>query len=248
MGIGCRSLMPCSRVVCLQGDLTGVKAALQRGVEVNLPNTAGWTSLHAAAAAGHTKVMSCLIRANADIWARDRGGSTPLTEACRNGHAAAVSLIVANGGSLENVRLSQTKGAAVRAMVAEASRRAADRDNGTDDAEPLVGYARVQQKSNAFYGPRRTPISGKLKKRLLREKRERKRTDSQGCNEPSADAAALDSASSNDNCVNATGVSVSTGEVSSDAGAGPARASYDETVRKVKQASKLSRYWNSQLH
>ena len=145
----------------MQGDLTGVKAALQRGVDVNMLNTAGWSSLHAAAAAGHTKVMSCLLRANADVAVRDRGGNTPLTEACRNGHPAAVSLLVRAGASLETVRLSQTKGAAVRAMVAEAY-RAAGRDGEGDEMEPAVGYARVQQRSNAFYG-QRTPISGKLR-------------------------------------------------------------------------------------
>eukprot|EP01043_Picozoa_sp_COSAG02_P016146 COSAG02_NODE_705_length_18261_cov_45.441716_3_plen_245_part_00 len=226
-----------------QGDLTGVKAALQRGVDVNLPNTAGWTSLHAAAAAGHTKVISCLLRADADLSVRDRGGNTPLTEACRNGHATAVGLLVRAGAQLENVRLSQTKGAAVRAMVAEACRNA-DRDAG-DDTEPLVGYARVQQKSNAFYGPRRTPISGKLKKRLLREKRERKRTGIPGhlgndlAAELKSEAQATDD-DDDDDCV-AAGTAV---KETSEAVADMASTSYAETVRQVKQASKLSRCVN----
>ena len=33
-----------------RGDITGVKAALARGVDVDLVNTAGWTAAHAAAA------------------------------------------------------------------------------------------------------------------------------------------------------------------------------------------------------
>lgn len=33
-----------------RGDITGVKTALARGVDVNLTNTVGWTALHAAAA------------------------------------------------------------------------------------------------------------------------------------------------------------------------------------------------------
>ena len=160
-----------------QGDLTGVKAALQRGVASNLQNTVGWTACHAAAAAGHTKVISCLLRAGADLEMRDRGGSTPLHEACRGGHAAAVQLLAGAGGKLEAVRLSQTKGPAVRAMVLEAM-RAAGRDDEAEAPEP-VGYARVQQRSNAFYGPRRTPISGKLKKQLLRGKRARKNSKEQ---------------------------------------------------------------------
>ena len=41
-----------------RGDLTGVRAALERGVQPNLLNVAGWSACHAAAAAGHTKVIS----------------------------------------------------------------------------------------------------------------------------------------------------------------------------------------------
>lgn len=33
-----------------RGDVTGVKAALARGTDVNLVNTVGWTAAHAAAA------------------------------------------------------------------------------------------------------------------------------------------------------------------------------------------------------
>ena len=40
-----------------RGDLTGVRAALERGVQPNLLNVAGWSACHAAAAAGHTKVI-----------------------------------------------------------------------------------------------------------------------------------------------------------------------------------------------
>ncbi len=213
---------------------------------MNLPNTAGWSSLHAAAAGGHTKVISCLLRADADVGVRDRGGNTPLIEACRNGHAAAVSLLVRAGAQLENVRLSQTKGAAVRAMVAEAC-RTADRDADSDDTDPPVGYARVQQRSNAFYGPRRTPISGKLKKRLLREKRERKRTGSPSSHIRGDLAAQVDPheqvADEQDNVessIDGNGTCDIVAELT------PTR--YAETVRQVKQSSKLSRYVYNHQH
>jgi ankyrin repeat protein len=55
-----------------------VKAALMRGVDVDLTNTAGWTALHAAAAGGHTKILDVLLRADADINIRDRGGNLPV--------------------------------------------------------------------------------------------------------------------------------------------------------------------------
>ena len=88
------------------------------------------------------------------------------------------------GADLAEVRLSQTKGAAVRALVATATAAAAAAAanaanaelcvRGLGDAatagggdavgspEPAVGYNRKQAKSNAFFGPRKTPISGKL--------------------------------------------------------------------------------------
>jgi ankyrin repeat protein len=65
-----------------------VKAALMRGVDVDLTNTAGWTALHAAAAGGHTKILDVLLRADADINIRDRGGNLPVRGGrhwCRNG-------------------------------------------------------------------------------------------------------------------------------------------------------------------
>eukprot|EP01048_Picozoa_sp_COSAG05_P003792 COSAG05_NODE_183_length_14758_cov_90.142506_4_plen_243_part_00 len=86
---------------------------------------------------------------------------------------AAVQLLVRAGSRLETVRLSQTRGPGVRKLVTEALQKAGTGAGDADAPEP-VGYARVQQRSNAFYGPRRTPISGKLKKQLLRQKREKK--------------------------------------------------------------------------
>ena len=208
---------------------------------MNLLNTAGWSCLHAAAAAGHTKVISCLLRAGADLSLRDRGGSTPLVEACGGGHAAAVQLLVRAGAPLETVRLSQTKGPAVRTMVIEAYRASGGGDGGGDgsgEAPEPVGYARVQQRSNAFYGPRRTPISCKLKKRLLKEKRERKRAD---CD------AGVTGVPSSDSDHEPEPVPEPEPELDGEDAATtaaillPVRARYAETVHDVKKASKLSR-------
>ena len=45
-----------------RGDLTGIKAALARGVDVNMKNTVGWTPAHAAAAGGHCKALRLHVR------------------------------------------------------------------------------------------------------------------------------------------------------------------------------------------
>jgi hypothetical protein len=169
-------------------------------------------------------------------------------EACSGGHAAAVQLLVRAGAPLQTVRLSQTKGPAVRTMVMEACRATAGGDgDGDDEAPEPVGYARVQQRSNAFYGPRRTPISGKLKKRLLREKRERKRVDGNAdATSPSLEASTIDS---HDDAGNAAQPQPQPQpepepeperELDSEDPA-PGHVSYAATVHDVKKTSKLSR-------
>ena len=63
----------------------------------------------------------------------------------------------AGGPGLETVRLSQTKGPAVRAMVIEAYRTASK--DATDAPGEAVGYARVQQVRERDTLPGNTPHS-----------------------------------------------------------------------------------------
>ena len=161
-----------------RGDLTGVKAALARGVCVDMANTVGWTACHAAAAGGQAKVLRLLLRAGADISIRDNGGNLAMHEAAKGGHAPCLQVLADAGARLETIRLSQTKGAAVRALVTEAARKAEAKGSAASGPDPegpeAVGYARVQAKSNAFFGPRKTPISGKIRRNILKEKRRKK--------------------------------------------------------------------------
>eukprot|EP00929_Paragymnodinium_shiwhaense_P063017 TRINITY_DN31514_c0_g1_i1.p1 TRINITY_DN31514_c0_g1~~TRINITY_DN31514_c0_g1_i1.p1 ORF type:complete len:348 (-),score=93.62 TRINITY_DN31514_c0_g1_i1:517-1560(-) len=158
-----------------RGDMTGVKAALLRNVDVDCSNTAGWTPLHAAAAGGQAQVIRALLRAKADIGLRDRGGNLAAHEAARGGHLQCLEVLQDAGVDLSNIRLSQTKGTAVRALVQEATRKAAKVPEAGETAEGdgPVGYARQKQKSCAFWGPRRTPISNKIKREILKEKRKK---------------------------------------------------------------------------
>lgn len=156
-----------------RGDLTGVKAAILRNVSVDAVNTAGWTPLHAAASGGQIQVMRLLLKMRADVSVRDRGGNLAAHEAARGGQLQCLEVLREAGVDLSEIRLSQTKGAAVHALVAKATRDAAKRLTGTDEAEePVVGYARQKQKSCAFWGPRRTPISTKIKREILKKKRQ----------------------------------------------------------------------------
>lgn len=160
-----------------RGDMTGLKAALARGVDVNLSNTVGWTACHAAAAGGRTQVLRYLVtKAGAELDRTDRGGDLPVHHAAKHGHVHALRVLQELGGDVTKVRLSHTKGKAVRDFVVRAYRDA--RHDGTDDptddaddAAVKVGYARKQSRSTAFWGPRRTPSSGKIKKNILKNRR-----------------------------------------------------------------------------
>jgi len=169
-----------------RGDVTGVKAALARGVDVNLPNTVGWTACHAAAAGGHCKAIRVLVKAGANLSLRDHGGNLPAHQAAQNGHVQALKVLQDLGADLTQVPLSQAKGNAVRDFLKEAYKNGGmngsnmlDEDNEEGTNHTVVGYARTQSKSTAFWGPRKTPISCKIKKKILKTRRQQKRKEQQ---------------------------------------------------------------------
>jgi len=60
------------------GNLAGVQAELDKGVDVNLKTNIGVTPLHRAAFAGHKEVIELLIAKGADVNAQGITGGTPL--------------------------------------------------------------------------------------------------------------------------------------------------------------------------
>ena len=48
--------------LCKEGDLEGVKAALQRGADVNTKDEDGWTGLNWAVARNHNSVIALLLK------------------------------------------------------------------------------------------------------------------------------------------------------------------------------------------
>ena len=136
-------------------------------------NTVGWSPCHAAAAGGHTKVLRLLAKHDADFTLTDNGGNTAAHQAASNGHVHVLRVLSDElGVDITNVRLSHAKGKATREYIMDAYRRAGKKSvDEEDDEQAPVGYARKQAKSNAFFGPRRTPISTKIKKKIIKEKR-----------------------------------------------------------------------------
>ena len=214
-----------------RGDTTGVKAALARGVDANACNIAGWTPSHAAAAGGQVHILRLLIRHGVDLTLRDRAGNQAAHQAALGGHAACLEELARAGADLSAVRLSGCKGAAARDLVAAATRKRAPRDA---DEPPVVGYARVQARSNAFFGPRRQPISCKIRREILKRKRRER-------HEKARDGAG---AEKTDGDGDADGDVPGDGDDRADdprASALGLERGYRETVRAIKQNTKLSR-------
>ena len=82
------------------GDLAGVQAELDKGVDVNKKDKAEMTPLHPAAANGHKEIAELLIDNGADVNAKDRWGMTPLHYAARKGRKEVAELLITKGAVL----------------------------------------------------------------------------------------------------------------------------------------------------
>ena len=119
----------------INGDLAGVQAELDKGVDVNVKDRFGFTPLHLAAT---KEIAELLINEDADVNAKDKGW-TPLYHAAWRGHKEVAELLIAKGadvnmkdvegvtplhlaadrGHTEVVELLITKGADVNAKCDE---------------------------------------------------------------------------------------------------------------------------------
>jgi len=86
------------------GDVAGVRAALQSGAQVNAPDGEGNTALHYAAAGGHDGMVELLIANGANINATSARQQTPLSEAVGGRHPSTMALLI-NAGADVSARL-----------------------------------------------------------------------------------------------------------------------------------------------
>ena len=77
------------------GDLAGVQAELDKGVDVNAKVFNGWTPLHHAV---YKEVVELLIAKGADVGAKDDDGTTPLDSAIKDKHTETADLLRQHGG------------------------------------------------------------------------------------------------------------------------------------------------------
>ena len=82
------------------GDLAGVQAELDKGVDVNAKGYRERTPLHDAAYRGHKEIVELLIDAGADVNAKSERGRAPLRDAADNGHNEIVELLLTYGADV----------------------------------------------------------------------------------------------------------------------------------------------------
>jgi ankyrin repeat protein len=94
----------------MRGDVSAVRALVQQGASVNVPEGDGMTALHWAAEHGDEDMTALLLKSGADPSAVTRvGAHTPLHVAAKGGREAVVRLLV---GAKANVHALTTTGAA----------------------------------------------------------------------------------------------------------------------------------------
>jgi uncharacterized protein len=113
-----RAAAPSSVVeAAMQGNKDAVRTLLKQGADVNTPQGDGMTALHWAAQKGDLDLAQTLLYAGANVRATTRvGGYTPLLIASRNGHAALVDALLANGA---DPNLATSNGATPLMMAAQ---------------------------------------------------------------------------------------------------------------------------------
>ena len=84
------------------GDLAGVQAELDKGVDVDEGDDSwpGMTPLHYAADEGHTEVVELLIANGVEVNGKDEDGRIPLHFAANSGHKEVVELLINNDADM----------------------------------------------------------------------------------------------------------------------------------------------------
>ncbi len=82
-----------------KGNLAGVQAELDKGVDVNASGN-GQSPLHLAAIMGHVEVAELLIASGADLEGTDKHGNTPLHYTAHRGSKETAKLLITKGADL----------------------------------------------------------------------------------------------------------------------------------------------------
>ena len=86
-----------------RGDIKDVQTLLDKGANINMPDSYKRTALMRASDRGHANVVRLLIDRGANINARDNLGGTALMLACMSGKTEVVRVLIDKGADV-NVR------------------------------------------------------------------------------------------------------------------------------------------------
>lgn len=119
-----------------RGDYSTTRALIEAGADLSIKDYAGWTALHEACLAGHSRVVELLLMHGALVDARGGDGDTPLHDAVGNGHVSVVQLLLRYGASYELVGESgltplEFANANVESLAEEPSNAASQEDIGS---------------------------------------------------------------------------------------------------------------------
>eukprot|EP00249_Psilotum_nudum_P003030 c16351_g1_i2 orf=169-756(-) len=86
-----------------KGDVEGIKALYEEGIDLNFADFDDRTALHVAACQGHPKVVKFLLEKGANVNARDRWGSTPLADARHYDNKEVCRILETYGAKLPDI-------------------------------------------------------------------------------------------------------------------------------------------------
>ena len=84
-----------------KGDVTGLRALVASGADVNLRNRFDWTPLMLAANEGHTPIVTFLLAAGAAVQAVNNAGASALAYAALRGRCRTIEVLLDAGASLD---------------------------------------------------------------------------------------------------------------------------------------------------
>ncbi len=92
------------------GDVSAVRALVQRKADVNAREADGTTALHWAARVGAQSTIELLVKAGANVNAANRYGVTPLAVAAKAGNAAVLETLLRAGAGLNEAEAGLPEG------------------------------------------------------------------------------------------------------------------------------------------